>query len=63
MSSLPPFGHARGTSTISLVERQIEVMREKHAAIEGKLAELVAVARGNDAIAAELRRFIAGDIR
>ena len=49
--------HARGTSTISLVERQIEVMREKHAAIEGKLAELVAVARGNDAIAEKLHRF------
>ncbi len=49
--------HARGTSTISLVERQIEVMREKHSAIESKLAELVAVARGNDAIAEKLHRF------
>lgn len=49
--------HARGTSTISLVERQIEVMREKHAAIESKLAELVTVARGNDAIAEKLHRF------
>ena len=36
--------HARGGSTISLVERQIEVLREKHAALEGKLAELVSVA-------------------
>ncbi len=49
--------HARGGSTISLVERQIEVMREKHAALEGKLAELVAVARANDAIADKLHRF------
>jgi len=49
--------HVRGGSTISLVERQIEVLREKHAALEGKLAELVKVARGNDAIAEKLHRF------
>lgn len=49
--------HARGTSTISLVERQIEVMREKHSALEHKLAELVAVARANDTIAEKLHRF------
>ena len=49
--------HARGGSTISLVERQIEVLREKHAALEGKLAELVSVARGNDVIADKLHRF------
>ena len=49
--------HVRGGSTISLVERQIEVLREKHAALEGKLAELVTVARGNDAIAEKLHRF------
>ena len=49
--------HDRGGSTISLVERQIEVLREKHASLEGKLAELVQVARGNDAIAEKLHRF------
>lgn len=49
--------HARGGSTISLVERQIEVMREKHAQLEGKLAELVAVARANDVVADKLHRF------
>ena len=49
--------HARGGSTISLVERQIEVLREKHAALEGKLAELVSVARANDTIADKLHRF------
>ena len=49
--------HARGGSTISLVERQIEVLREKHAALEGKLAELVSVARANDTIAGKLHRF------
>jgi uncharacterized protein len=49
--------HARGGSTISLVERQIEVLREKQAALEGKLAELVRVARANDAISERLHRF------
>src|ERR1700720_3185257 len=49
--------HVRGGSTISLVERQIEVLREKHASLEGKLAELVQVARGNDVIAEKLHRF------
>ena|SRR5579862_151953 len=49
--------HARGGSTISLIERQIEVLREKQAALEGKLAELVRVARANDAIADRLHRF------
>src|SRR3569833_215564 len=49
--------HVRGGSTISLVERQIEVLREKHAALEGKLDDLVRVARGNDAIADKLHRF------
>ena len=49
--------HARGGSTISLVERQIEVLREKLAGVEGKLADLVRVARANDAIAERLHRF------
>jgi uncharacterized protein YigA (DUF484 family) len=49
--------HARGDSTISLVERQIEVLREKQAVLEGKLAELVRVARANDAISERLHRF------
>jgi uncharacterized protein YigA (DUF484 family) len=49
--------HARGGATISLVERQIEVLREKQAALEHKLAELVRVARANDAVAERLHRF------
>jgi uncharacterized protein YigA (DUF484 family) len=49
--------HARGGSTISLVERQIEVLREKQAQLEGKLAELVRVARANDAISERMHRF------
>src|SRR5579871_137167 len=49
--------HARGGSTISLVERQIEVLREKHAGVEAKLAEFVRVARANDTLADKLHRF------
>jgi hypothetical protein len=49
--------HARGGAAISLVERQIEVLREKLAAVEGKLAELLNTARANDAIAERLHRF------
>src|SRR5580700_3558006 len=49
--------HARGGATISLVERQIEVLREKHTAVEGKLADFVRVARANDAISERLHRF------
>ena len=49
--------HARGGTTISLVERQIEVLREKQAALENKLAELVRVARANDAVSERLHRF------
>jgi uncharacterized protein len=49
--------HARGGSTISLVERQIEVLREKLSGLEGKLAELVRVARANDAVSERLHRF------
>jgi len=49
--------HARGGAAISLVERQIEVLREKLATVEGKLSELVRTARANDAIADRLHRF------
>ncbi len=49
--------HARSGSTISLVERQVEVLREKHVALEQKLGEFVQVARSNDAIADRMHRF------
>ncbi len=49
--------HVRSGSTISLVERQVEVLREKHTGLEQKLAEFVRVARANDAIADKLHRF------
>src|SRR5262245_37138628 len=49
--------HARTGSTISLVERQVEVLREKQSGIEQKLADFVRVARSNDAIADKLQKF------
>jgi uncharacterized protein len=41
---------SHGGRAISLQERQMEVMREKHKVLEGKLAELIHIARDNDAI-------------
>ncbi|MCW5572113.1 MAG: DUF484 family protein [Steroidobacteraceae bacterium] len=49
--------HARSATTISLVERQVEVLRERQAELEGKLAEFVAVARANDALSAKIQQF------
>lgn len=49
--------HPRHGTTVSLIERQVEVLREKHAALEQKLAEFVRVARGNDALADRIHRF------
>lgn len=49
--------HMRTGSTISLVERQVEVLRAKQAEIEEKLAEFVRVARANDALAEKIHRF------
>src|SRR6185295_12471298 len=49
--------HARTGSTISLVERQVEVLREKQSSVEQKLAEFVRVARANDALADKVHRF------
>ena len=49
--------HPRNGTTVSLIERQVDVLREKHAAIEQKLAEFVRVARGNDALADRIHRF------
>jgi len=49
--------HARTGTTISLIERQVEVLRERHAALEQKLAEFVRVARSNDSVAEKMHRF------
>jgi uncharacterized protein YigA (DUF484 family) len=43
-------------ATVSLVERQIEVLRERNQSLERKLKELVDVARANDALADRIHR-------
>ena len=40
--------HASGGPVISLVERQVDVLRERAQALEARLAELVGVARSNE---------------
>lgn len=48
--------HASG-GAVSLVERQIEVLREKIQTGESRLAELVAIARSNEKLAATIHQF------
>jgi uncharacterized protein YigA (DUF484 family) len=49
--------HVRDVAaTVSLVERQVEVLRDRNQALERKLKELVDVARANDALADRIHR-------
>jgi uncharacterized protein YigA (DUF484 family) len=49
--------HVRDSgATVSLVERQVEVLRERNQTLERKLKELVDVARANDALADRIHR-------
>lgn len=48
--------HQRGSAAISLVERQVLVLRDKHSVLEKKLHELIENGRANDAIADRLHR-------
>jgi uncharacterized protein len=49
--------HSRNGSTVSLIERQVEVLREKIQTQEGKLSEFVRVARANNVLAEKIHRF------
>jgi uncharacterized protein YigA (DUF484 family) len=49
--------HARGSAAVSLVERQVELLREKTQGLESRLAELIGIARANDELAAKIQRF------
>src|SRR5688572_29549395 len=49
--------HMRTGSTVSLVERQVEVLREQKTDSDRRLAEFVAVARANDQLADRIHRF------
>lgn len=58
--------HSNG-GTISLIERQISVLRQKDVKLEGQLKELISVARANDVLAAKiheltLQLLAAGDL-
>ena len=46
--------HPRSGATISLIERQVEVLREKQLAQEQQLVEFVRVARANDQLAEKI---------
>lgn len=48
--------HLRGGTTISLVERQVEVLRERQATSEERLQEFIRVARANDVLAEKIQR-------
>jgi uncharacterized protein YigA (DUF484 family) len=49
--------HPRSGATVSLIERQVDVLRERHAALEQQLAEFLRVARANDALAEKIHGF------
>lgn len=48
--------HASGAA-VSLIERQVEVLREKNQAADARLAELVSIARSNETLAAKIHKF------
>jgi uncharacterized protein YigA (DUF484 family) len=48
--------HQRGTAAVSLVERQMLVLRERHAALEHKLHQLIENGRANDTIVERMHR-------
>ena len=48
--------HQRGSAAVSLVERQVLVLRDRHGALEQKLHELIENGRANDAIADRTHR-------
>ena len=49
--------HLRGGTTVSLIERQVEVLRERQASSEERLQEFIRVARANDVLAEKIQRF------
>ena len=49
--------HMRTGSTVSLVERQVEVLRDQKTDADRRLAEFIAVARANDGLSERIHRF------
>jgi uncharacterized protein len=48
--------HGRGVAAVSLVERQVAVLRDKNDKLESRLRELIEVARDNDVLAGKIHR-------
>lgn len=48
--------HPRGDATVSLIERQVEVLREKNRQLDRRFAELVENARANEALSERIHR-------
>ena len=48
--------HSSGAA-VSLIERQVEVLRDRLHAADARLAELVHIARGNEALTAKIHQF------
>ncbi len=48
--------HNRGAAAVSLVERQVAVLREKNDKLDARLRELIEVARENDALVGKIHR-------
>ena len=55
--------HNRGSSAISLIERQVAALRDKNEKLETRLRELIEVARGNDVLAAKIHRLASRLVR
>jgi uncharacterized protein YigA (DUF484 family) len=55
--------HDRGPATVSLVERQVQVLRDKNQLLDNKVREFVEVARSNDALTSKIHRLAARLIR
>jgi len=55
--------HARGAAAVSLVERQVLMLRDKNEKLEARLRELIEVARANDVLAAKIHRLARALIR
>jgi uncharacterized protein YigA (DUF484 family) len=49
--------HPHGGRAVSLVERQVDLLRDKNKALEMRLAELLRIGQENDAIAARLQHW------
>jgi uncharacterized protein YigA (DUF484 family) len=55
--------HARGAAAVSLVERQVLMLRDKNEKLEARLRELIEVARANDTLAVKIHRLARAMIR